>query len=69
MVLIDMKSGQHQRKSEPSRDKTGEPKKTLTLHCDSVASRGMAQKFDEKKSITKHVPNEANIPDIGTIDG
>ena len=67
MGLIGMKYGQHHRKSEPSRLKAGEPKKTLMLHCYSVSSRGMAQKLDEKKSITKHIPNEANIPDIGTM--
>ena len=37
MGLIGMKYGQHHRKSEPSRYKAGEPKKTLMLHCDSVA--------------------------------
>ena len=66
MVLNDMKYGQRHRKSEPSRHKAGEPTHTLMLHCDSVASRGVAQKLDEKKSITKRIPNEANNADIGT---
>ena len=62
----------------------GEPKKTLMLYCDSVASRGMAQRLGarkcrhievkwlwlqhamDEKLVTKHIPTESNIADIGT---
>ena len=62
----------------------GEPKRTLMLHCDSVASRGMAQRLGarkcrhievkwlwlqqamDEKLVTKHIPTESNIADIGT---
>ena len=59
----------------------GEPKKTLVLHRDSVANRGMGagkcrhiemkwlwlqQAMDEKKLATKHVPTESNIAGIAT---
>ena len=54
----------------------GQPTKTLVLHCDSVASRGMAQRLgagkcrhmevDGKNLATKHIPTESNIADIAT---